>query len=371
MADEQLIPLDFPASGLDLSHRFADQPPGTTAAGINVRTYEPGTQRGRGGSRPGLSRYVLPQLPTASKVQCLDYIVDPSGDALLSNADATPPFIIDPSTNPPGSNFGDLNFRNPGRTIPPGGNGVQHNRHDKKSPVVNWTRPQDIATGTALSGTQLNATAADAQTGANLTGTFTYTPPSATVLPTGQGQALNVHFVPDDSAHYRNADGSTTINVTSSGQTYSAANFPYDSSGGYKIAGYGVAQGSGPTYTQVTIGSSGVSNVKNTVAAQAVFQNWRVVKYAFYNSDITNATLPLIGTTVLSSGSQTGTGGGSPMTASEATENYTLTAGQSTPSAVYGYGSYYYIYMAEFQGTNGSWPAPPVSLNANTFQPSF
>ena len=40
----------------------------------------------------------------------------------------------------------------------------------KATPVITWANPADIIYGTALSATQLNATA-------NVPGTFTYTPP--------------------------------------------------------------------------------------------------------------------------------------------------------------------------------------------------
>lgn len=132
---EQLQDLTFPSNGLDLTAGFGAQRPGTTSVGLNVRTFEPGTQRGRGGSRQGLVRYVLPQLPTAAKIQCLDYIVDPSADALLANfgnGNFNDPGVLDPSTNPPGSdptNPLDPRVRNRGNTWRTGGSGIQPNRN--------------------------------------------------------------------------------------------------------------------------------------------------------------------------------------------------------------------------------------------------
>ena len=43
------------------------------------------------------------------------------------------------------------------------------------TPTITWSNPADITYGTALSGTQLDATA-------NVPGTFAYTPASGTVL---------------------------------------------------------------------------------------------------------------------------------------------------------------------------------------------
>jgi YDG domain/Bacterial Ig-like domain (group 3)/Galactose oxidase, central domain/MBG domain (YGX type)/Kelch motif len=72
--------------------------------------------------------------------------------------------------------------------------------------IVAWPQPADISYGTALSGTQLNATA-------NVPGTFVYNPPAGTVLNTGNGQTLSVTFTPNDTADYTPAMGSVQINV--------------------------------------------------------------------------------------------------------------------------------------------------------------
>ena len=50
----------------------------------------------------------------------------------------------------------------------------------KATPIITWATPADITYGTALSATQLNATA-------NVAGTFVYTPPAGTVLTGGCG----------------------------------------------------------------------------------------------------------------------------------------------------------------------------------------
>src|SRR5262249_21159952 len=70
----------------------------------------------------------------------------------------------------------------------------------------------DIAYGTALSGTQLNATA-------SVPGTFTYTPASGTVLSGGAGQTLHVDFAPTDTANYNTASKDVHINVNKADQT--------------------------------------------------------------------------------------------------------------------------------------------------------
>lgn len=59
----ELVDIRFPERGMDLSDAFGSQPQATTANGTNVRLYEPSTDRARGGSRPGLVRFVDDRLP--------------------------------------------------------------------------------------------------------------------------------------------------------------------------------------------------------------------------------------------------------------------------------------------------------------------
>src|SRR5207253_889589 len=57
----------------------------------------------------------------------------------------------------------------------------------KASSVISWSNPADIIYGTALSASQLDATA-------NISGTFSYTPAAGAVLSAGLGQILHVDF---------------------------------------------------------------------------------------------------------------------------------------------------------------------------------
>ncbi len=61
-------------------------------------------------------------------------------------------------------------------------------------PVVSWAAPTAITAGTALSSTQLNATA-------NVGGTFVYSPAAGTLLAAGTS-SLTVTFTPSDSTNY-------------------------------------------------------------------------------------------------------------------------------------------------------------------------
>jgi hypothetical protein len=78
----------FPIKGLDQTSEFEEQPAGTTRLGVNVRAFEALTQRGRGGSRAGLGKYLEDQIPEGPElIQHLNYIVDPTTPALISDGD--------------------------------------------------------------------------------------------------------------------------------------------------------------------------------------------------------------------------------------------------------------------------------------------
>ncbi len=89
---------------------------------------------------------------------------------------------------------------------------------DKATPTITWPDPSDIYYGTALSGTQLDASASWIVGGVTTTvaGMPTYTPAPGTVLPAGNGQTLSVSFVPTDTTDYTTATATATINVNRS-----------------------------------------------------------------------------------------------------------------------------------------------------------
>src|SRR5207248_1233074 len=77
---------------------------------------------------------------------------------------------------------------------------------DKAAPTITWPTPAAIRYGTALSATQLNATA-------SVPGTFVYSPAAGAVLNAGAGQTLSVTFTPTDAANYTAATGTVLITV--------------------------------------------------------------------------------------------------------------------------------------------------------------
>jgi Bacterial Ig-like domain (group 3)/FG-GAP-like repeat/Abnormal spindle-like microcephaly-assoc'd, ASPM-SPD-2-Hydin len=82
---------------------------------------------------------------------------------------------------------------------------------NKATPTVTWATPAAITYGTALSGTQLDATA-------SVGGSLVYTPASGAVLGAGS-QSLSVAFTPTDTTDYNNATGNVTLTVNKSTPT--------------------------------------------------------------------------------------------------------------------------------------------------------
>ena len=74
------------------------------------------------------------------------------------------------------------------------------------APVITWNNPANIAYGTTLSATQLNATA-------SVGGTFAYTPAAGTTPATGT-DTLSVTFTPTDTTDYTSVTKTVQITVT-------------------------------------------------------------------------------------------------------------------------------------------------------------
>ena len=85
-----------------------------------------------------------------------------------------------------------------------------------KTPAITWATPSAITYGTALSSTQLDATA-------QIPGTFTYTPAIGTVLSAGS-QTLRVTFTPTDNVDYTTAPASVKLTVNQAPLTATLSN---------------------------------------------------------------------------------------------------------------------------------------------------
>jgi hypothetical protein len=82
---------------------------------------------------------------------------------------------------------------------------------NKTVPTITWAKPAAIVYGTALSSTQLNASASD--NGQAVGGTYSYSPPVGTVLQAGNAQELHVVFTPADTTTYVSVEAVVTIDV--------------------------------------------------------------------------------------------------------------------------------------------------------------
>jgi hypothetical protein len=75
------------------------------------------------------------------------------------------------------------------------------------APVLTWSNPASIISGTALSSTQLNAKA-------SIPGTFVYTPAAGAVMSTVGTAYLSVAFTPTDNVHFTKAFKTVSLVVT-------------------------------------------------------------------------------------------------------------------------------------------------------------
>ncbi|MGP8022018.1 MAG: MBG domain-containing protein, partial [Limisphaerales bacterium] len=132
----------------------------------------------------------------------------------------------------------------------------------KLVPQMSWPAPADIVYGTALSGSQLDATAT--WNGSAVAGTFTYNPPSGTVLDSGSNQTLSVSFAPSDPTTYISVTTNVTINVQMAPLSITASNLSKTYGQNFSFAGTEFTTSgltNGDTVTSASLASAGaISN---------------------------------------------------------------------------------------------------------------
>ncbi len=117
---------------------------------------------------------------------------------------------------------------------------------NRATPAISWSSPAAINNGTALSASQLNATA-------NVAGKFVYTPPAGTVLQAGTS-TLSVTFTPADTTDYTTATATVTITVNLNGNlTISSGTYTFVNG---KITGNVVMSGGTLVLNNTTVGAS-------------------------------------------------------------------------------------------------------------------
>lgn len=158
---------------------------------------------------------------------------------------------------------------------------------NKATPAISWSNPPTITYGTALSASQLTATA-------NVPGVFVYTP-AAGAVPNAGTQSLGVSFTPTDSSNYTGAAKSVNLAVnkatlmvtaTDKSRTYGVANpvFTAVFSGFVNGDAASVVTGS-PAFTTPASSTSNVGTYAITPAAGTLVAN----NYSF--SPFNNGTL--------------------------------------------------------------------------------
>lgn len=174
--NDKIVNLEFPEGGVDKLREFQEQEPGTTPQANNVRFLNADSLRYRGGSRPGLIRYVPDRIPADTSlsmvIQHMNVIVDPQAEALGQNFPTPgPDWVADP--------------QNPGFYIPPGGWGYPPNPNATPNPPP--TLPggffvQKIFgnTGVGTTPTDLDLTLSSQPTVGNVIAVWVYTQQNST-----------------------------------------------------------------------------------------------------------------------------------------------------------------------------------------------
>ena len=145
---------------------------------------------------------------------------------------------------------------------------------NKATPPITWAAPAAITYGTALSGTQLNATS-------TVAGAFVYTPASGATLAAGP-QTLSVTFTPTDSVDYTPASTTVPLTVNQAAQTITFATLPASVTYGVApltLSASGGASGNAVTFTatdpaslngtSLSINGAGTATVTANQAANA------------------------------------------------------------------------------------------------------
>src|SRR5258708_4052448 len=104
---DSFIDITFPIQGIDVSAALMLQRPKTTPVGNNVRAFEPGTNRARGGSRPGVQKYIQTRVAGTFNIQGIDTLVDMTGR--VGSTQSTPaPGVWSRTTQVGGSNTSNM-----------------------------------------------------------------------------------------------------------------------------------------------------------------------------------------------------------------------------------------------------------------------
>lgn len=128
-----------------------------------------------------------------------------------------------------------------------GSGGTTGSGSSKITPTITWTAPAAITAGTALSATQLDATA-------SVAGSFVYSPASGTVESTAGTVTLSVTFTPTDTADYTTATATVSLTVNAAATPVYAWSNVKIVAGGYVSGLYFHPRQQGLMYARTDIG---------------------------------------------------------------------------------------------------------------------
>ena len=170
---------------------------------------------------------ISPKTLTVSGITANNKVYDGATDATLTGTAALVG-IVSPDTvslaGVPAAVFNNANAAN-GKTVTVSGYTLSNNEDGnysltqptlsanitKFAPVITWATPDDIVAGTALNGTQLNASATGIS--GSLAGGFAYNPVSGTAFTEVGTETLETTFTPTDGVNYSVATSSVEINI--------------------------------------------------------------------------------------------------------------------------------------------------------------
>lgn len=137
---------------------------------------------------------------------------------------------------------------------------------NKATPVITWANPSAITYGTALSGTQLNATS-------SVAGSFVYTPASGIVLNAGTYQ-LSTNFTPTDATDYNSVNNTTvTLVVNKATATITLSNLTQTYDGTPKPVTVTTSPVGLTTITTTYNGSTTVPSAVGSYSVQSTLSN--------------------------------------------------------------------------------------------------
>jgi hypothetical protein len=217
------------------SYGVAGQPDAIAIADFNQDGYADVAVAGTAASEIGVGTTILLGSPSGAMtgeayllggygtaLASADFNGDGNPDLAVANYGITPwidraaQFELPSVTLPAGTDALTATYTAAPSTVWAGAQGSFNEIVNQGLPAINWSSPAPITYGTALSGTQLDATSPVA-------GRFTYTPSAGTVLAAGT-QTLTANFAPTDSLDYQANSAHVSIIVNRAGTSVTWSN---------------------------------------------------------------------------------------------------------------------------------------------------